>query len=135
VLLTYIQSYFCSSEKLVVVVYVGIVCVYVCGTFCVICYVATVGIMVVVLLVLLVIFYISGFYPPCAMMRFCCCLIFFLGANIFIAKFSLAYTTFFVSYFGSFACYSAIYLFRISSADSFMSAASYIASSFPLIVA
>jgi len=135
VLLTYIQSYFCSSEKLIVVVYVGIVCVYVYGTFCVICYVATVGIIVVVLLVLLVIFYISGFYPPCAMMRFCCCLIFFLGANIFIAKFSLAYNTFFVSYFGSFACYSAIYLFRISSADSFMSAASYIASSFPLIVA
>ena len=96
-LLTYIQSYFCSSEKLVVAVYVGIVCVYVCGTSCVICYVDTVGIMVVVLLVLLVIFYISGFYPPCAMMRFCFFLIFVLWANIFIAKFPLACSFFFVS--------------------------------------
>jgi hypothetical protein len=87
VLLTYIQSYFCSSEKLAVAVYVGIVCFYVCCTFGVICCVATVGIIVVVLFVVLVIFYISGFYPPCAMMRCCFCLIFCLGANIFIAKF------------------------------------------------
>jgi hypothetical protein len=97
VLLTYIQSCFCSSEKLVVVVYVGVVCCCVCGTFCVMYYVDTVGIMFVVLVVLLVLFYISGFYPPCAMMRFCFCLIFVLWANIFIARFPLACSFFFVS--------------------------------------
>jgi hypothetical protein len=86
VLLTYIQSCFWSSEKLVFVVYVGVVCCCVCGMFYVMYYVDTVGIMFVLLLVLLVVVYINGYWPPCAMMCFYFCLIFAFLVNIFIAN-------------------------------------------------
>jgi len=118
VLLTYIQSCFCSSGKLVVVVYVGVVCCCVFGMFYVMYYVDTVGIMFVLLLVLLVIVCISGFWPPCAMICLYFCLIFAFWANIFMATLPFAGDFFLLSYLDVMAtCLS-----RISSADSFASA-------------